>query len=265
MIHNAKVMNKQIFLMAFSLFIFVWDIFCQPNQTNRLTIPWLDPISQSNVEVKVFNFPSGISCPIKYTNELSNTNLFSLKEQKLIEKVFVKYKSVTTNVGPSGTRLVDLEKTNITFPYFHGSNEVWVSHFQYTNSDAVEEILVGGSTISARFRTKSNEGYNVWIGPTGNGTMLQFAEIKNNLICGILVDFNDNHPQGENRNFRLADFSNSRLTLYQQYTNGMAFGKYLMWNPRNNNLLLEADFKEPYDFERHRIDLRRAAEIRSRR
>jgi hypothetical protein len=28
-----------------------------------------------------------------------------------------------------------------------------------------------------------------------------------------------------------------------------------MWNPKNNNLILEAEFKEPYNFEKHRIDL----------
>ena len=39
-----------------------------------------------------------------------------------------------------------------------------------------------------------------------------------------------------------------------QYTNGMNIGKYLMWNPENGNLLMEADFKEPYDFEKHRTD-----------
>jgi hypothetical protein len=84
--------------------------------------------------------------------------------------------------------------------------------------------------------------------------MLRFSEEKDDSLNGLLVAFEDMHSQGKNWNFRRADFTtNSPLTEYRQYTNGMVFGKFLMWNPQNNDLMLEAEFTEPYDFEKHRL------------
>jgi len=49
------------------------------------------------------------------------------------------------------------------------------------------------------------------------------------------------------------DFLNNTLQTYMRYTNGLVIGKFLMWNPLNNRLIIEAEFKEPYDMEKHRI------------
>ena len=83
-----------------------------------------------------------------------------------------------------------------------------------------------------------------------------FGEVKHGLPNGLFVRFEDLYPQGATWDFRLANFTNSVLEEYRQFTNGLVFGKFFMWNPRNNNLMLEAEFKVPFEFEKHRTDLR---------
>lgn len=223
-------------------------------QTNRLYLPFLDKESQSNVVVTIWGDQP---CPPLYTNILSNTNLFTPEEQKVINEVFVKYKNVTTNSGPSGTVLTDLYKTNYIVKAMGRmfTNEICVANFRYTNFEANEEVGFGAG-FSAKFRNKVDDGYNVFFTRTGGGTLLTFEEVKQNLTTGLLARFDDNHPQGITWNYRLADFDGSHLEEYRHYTNKMIIGKFFMWNPRNGNLMLEADFKEPYDFEKHRTDLR---------
>jgi hypothetical protein len=245
-------MKLRNIIFGLSLLLFSENLFGQTNQEQRLIIPGLDPASQSNVVITVCDFYGGQPCPLEYTNMLSNTNLFTPKEQKLIEGIFVKYKNVTTNSGPLDTVLIGLYKTNFIIKAMDRTAGVenWIARYQYTNSEAYEEITIGKS-LSARFRTKSNDGYNMYFNRTGSGTMLGFTEIKQDLINGVLAEFEDAHPQGVDWNFRRADFSNSRLFEYRQYTNGMVFGKYLMWNLRNGNLSIEAEFKEPYDWKKN--------------
>jgi len=248
-------MKLQHLILNVSLILSVESIFAQPNQTDQKSLPFLDQESQSNVVVTVCGEQP---CPQIYTNILSNTNLFTLKEQKLIGEALVKYRSVTTNSGPSGAVLVNLYKTNYIIKAMSRTVDVEnsVARFQYTNSDAQEEVKIGSGGILARFLTKSNDGYYVSITCVGGGSMLRFTEMKNDLMNGLLVGFEDSHAQGTAWDYRLADFSNSHLTEYRQYTNGMVFGKFLAWNSRNSDLILEADFKKPYDFEKHRVDLR---------
>ena len=111
-------------------------------QTNRLFIPFLEKESQSNVVVTFSDFVSRQSCPLKYTNVLSNTNLFSMEEQEIIRNIFVKYKNVTTNSGPPGTMLADLYKTNYVIKTKNRTVDVEniIANFQYTNLDAHERI-----------------------------------------------------------------------------------------------------------------------------
>lgn len=226
----------------------------QTNPAGRLFIPFLDKESQSNVTVAVCDFGHGQLCPLKYTNTLSNTNLFTLEEQKKIREVFVKYNNVTTNIGPPGAVLTALYKTNYTIKAVGRTVEAedWIAHFQYTNFAGYEEVRFGGG-VFARFRDAFNNGYNVSFNRTGDGTLLTFGTIKQNIIDGLFVRFDDNYPQGETWDFRLAHFDGNHLEEYVNYTNNMLIGKYLMWNPINSNLGLEADFKEPYDFKKHRI------------
>jgi hypothetical protein len=251
-------MKLQHLILAINLFISAERLFGQSNQTEKLFIPFLDKKSQINVIVTVSDFTTGQPCPLAYTNVLSNTNLFTDKEQKIIGEAFLKYKNVTTNSGPPGTALVDLYKTNFVIKAVGRSFQVenWVANFQYTNFEAYETIFFGAgrSGVFAKFRTKFNDGYNASISRVGDGSTLRFTEVRQNLINGVLAEFVDIHAQGTTWDYTLADFSHSRLDEYRQCTNGMVFGKYLMWNPINNNLGLEAEFKKPFDFEKHMIN-----------
>jgi long-subunit fatty acid transport protein len=132
--------------------------------------------------------------------------------------------------------------------------EEWVGRFQYTNIPAHEDVVIG-SGMSAKFRSLSNNGYNISITRVGNGSILRFMEVNGNSINGVFAEFDDNHEQNTNWDFRLANFSDSRLVEYREYTNGMVLGKFLMWNPINGRLTLEAEFKQPYDLQKHRTDL----------
>lgn len=232
----------------------------------RLFIPLLDPASQSNVIVSVLSgAEKGDPCPAQYANVLSNTNLFTLEQRALIKEALVKYRNVTTNSGPPGTVLLSFYRTNFVAspPYWLGTNaqwatprtnELWVSIFEHTNSGALEEIRFG-SGISANFTGPSNDGYNVSIARTGTGSLLSFTERKQNSPMGLLVRFAALNAQGITCDRRLADFSDGRLVEYMQTTNGMAFGKWLLWNPSTGGLIMAAECKEPYDWNSHRVKL----------
>lgn len=239
-----------------SLLLLAGNLFCQTNQA-RLFLPFLDRESQSNVVVSVY-FNGNHSCPLELTNVLSNTNLFTPEEQKLIKEVSVKYQNVTTNSGPAGTVLAGFYKTNFFVKERDNKVEIkrWVARFQYTNFEAHEMIYFGRGGVETEFRTKANDGYNAVLTAVGGGSVLHFKEVKRNLLNGVCAVFNDNRDQGPSWNYGRTDFSDARLEVYMQYTNGMNIGKYLMWNPQNGNLLVEADFKEPYEFEKHRTDHR---------
>lgn len=216
------------------------NLFGQTNQFGRLFIPYLDKESQSNVIVTVES--AGQSCPSELTNTLSNTNLFTPEEQNQLKDVIIRYKNYTdftTNSGPPGSILVGLYKTN--YVVLNVGYENWVGRFQYTNIAAQEEITFGShSTISARFLTKTGKGYGVWISPTGYGLTFRFTQSKDGVANGLHATFTDFH-----------------LEEYWHYTNGMVFGNFLMWDIRNNNLRLEAEFKAPYDLKSHALQIQR--------
>lgn len=232
----------------------------------RLFIPFLDPVSQSNVVVTTLSGrDKGDPCPAQYSNVLSNTNLFTLEQRATIKEALVKYKNVTTNSGPLGTVLVSFYKTNFISspPYWVGTNahsmppltnELWVSTFRHANSGALEEIRFG-SGISAKFTNKSNDGYSIYITGIGNGSLLSFTEIRHGSAMGLLVRFADLNAQGITWDRRLADFSDGRLVEYMQISKGMAFGKWLLWNPSTGGLIMAAECKEPYDWNNHRVKL----------
>ena len=211
-------------------------LIAQSKSANHLLIPYFDPASQSNIVVSVCDFKGGQPCPLIYTNIVSNTNLFTSEEQQLLNKVFVKYKNVTTNSGPSGTVLASLCKTNLVNLY--RTNEFFVALFQYTNSAEFEKVWFFEGHISAASTAEAGGGYTVGIGKDGSCSVLRFNRKKNGLNDGIMADIYGDH-----------------LQTYGHYTNGMAIGKYIVWNPQNNNLMLEAEFKEPYDFAKNRLDL----------
>ena len=159
-------MNRLIAILFTSIFLWAGNLFSQTNQIGRLLIPFLDTESQSNVLVTVWDEKSS---PPKFTNTLSNTNLFTPEQQNTIREAFVKYKNITTNSGPPGTMLASLYKTNFSFKVQNRTVEAenWVADFRYTNF-AAHEVVRFGSGFSARFRNASNDGCNIVFTRTGN-------------------------------------------------------------------------------------------------
>jgi len=225
--------------------------------TPPLGIPFINQESLSNVVISVPLSGFGVPCPPKYTNRLSNTNLFTPSQQRVIKDVFVKYLSVTTNSGPPGTVLVATYWTNLAMPAYmpktltnYFNTPVWVSVFQHTNSDAFERVMFNNG-LSAHFENKLGNGYAVVLTRVGNGTLLTFGEVAKGAINGLSARFDDLEPQGSNWDYKLADFHNACLVEYKHYTNGMVIGNYFMWNPESGNLTFEADFQKPFDWNKH--------------
>jgi hypothetical protein len=230
--------------LCFSLLLFAGTLFAQTNSTPQKTIPIFDPGSQSNLVVIVNCLDSECahpSCPVEYTNLVSNTNLFSPVEQKLLKEIPLKYKNVTTNSGPPESVLVGLDKTN-------GN---WVAHFQYTNSEAQDEVVFHAlpsngklyrvetqaaqderafGRISAKFRTKVGDGYDVKI---ARGSVFDFQQIKQNIRDGLVVGLD-------------GDYCGN----WMRFINGKAVGKWFVWD-RDGNLIIEVEFKKPFDFDKY--------------
>jgi len=248
---------KLVYIL-FVLLVLAPDVLGQTNNAGKLFIPFLDYESQSNVEIIVSDvFGHGEASSIGLTNKLSNTNLFQPLERKTIEYALAIYTKISTNSGPPGTSLVDFHRTNILNGNLTGrkiGDGQWISKFQYTNFSAIEEVVFGSGSLFAKYRDKSNNGYNVHIGRFGSGSSCRFMEIKNGQPNGVLADFRDNHPQGAFWDHKLANFADEHLVEYRHYSNGLVFGDVLLWN-KSGNVLLQAKFKTPYEFENHRTEL----------
>ncbi len=145
------------------------SVFSQTKQIKQQLIDFLDPGSQTNLIV-IRNGDVSLPCPPKYTNVISNTNLFSHAEQKLLQEIPLKYENVTTNSGPPGSFLVGLNKN---------TNGYWVTLFRYTNSDA-QDVITFGWRITAKYADKTNDGYEVDISsPGGNAKPdIGFLQLK---------------------------------------------------------------------------------------
>jgi hypothetical protein len=205
---------------------------CMTSHAERLIFPFLTLESQSNIIVTA-DFDHPRPCPPEYTNLISNTNLFSLAEQKKLKEVTLKYQNVTTNSGPAGSvfkgwglRQEKIETWTNTF---------WVACFAYTNSDAQEEIYqTSPGTIVARFRRQAGDGYDVSV---INGSIFAYQEYKNRLLDGLYAVLHDpNHPEEK-----------EHCGMWARFAKGKIMGKYLMWG-QDNKIVVEAEFPKPFDF-----------------
>jgi hypothetical protein len=181
----------------------------------------------------VFTVNTPKPCPLEYTNIISNTNLFSLAEQKLLAEIPLEYKNMTTNSGPSGTVFVGFGTLNSPI-----ADGISISQFRYTNSNAQLKMffysLETPTEIVVSFRTKSGDGYDALfssLGMTNGGIFLR--QFKQNQLDGLWVDFKGDH---------CADCL--------RFKDGKAIGKWLVWN-QTGSLYMEAEFKQPYDFIGH--------------
>src|SRR5208282_1564314 len=191
--------------------------------------------SQSNVLFTVCNLSSPILCPVKYTNRLSNTNLFSLEEQKSLKTIPIKYRNVTTNTGPPGSVLTRLDNA----AFGEDNKEGIVAHFSYTNSVAQEEIVFFGKRErNVKYQSTPGNGYYAEL---LDGGLVSFQELRDGTLNGLCVTFNDD-----------------RAVMLLHYTNGKALGKFYVWTPiaglpQSDGLAVEAEFKEPYYFQKFQL------------
>jgi hypothetical protein len=196
---------------------------------------FLDEKSQSNVLFTVCNLSSPILCPVKYTNRLSNTNLFSLEEQKSLKTIPIKYRNVTTNTGPPGSVLTRLDNA----AFGEDNKEGIVAHFSYTNSVAQEEIVFFGKRErNVKYQSTPGNGYYAEL---LDGGLVSSQELRDGTLNGLCVTFNDD-----------------RAVMLLHYTNGKALGKFYVWTPiaglpQSDGLAVEAEFKEPYDFQKFQL------------
>ena len=235
-------MRSQRAMLILNLLLFTCNLLGQnkPNSDDAMDLlqGMFEPDSRTNMTFVNYGL-----CPPQYTNVISNTNLFTPGDEKLFNEILVNYKNVTTNSGPPGSVLIGLTKTN----------GYCVAHFAYTNSDAHEDItfadpaaatarsgggyneFISGISASplARFRTKSEDGYDAIINPPDASQIstIFFGQIKSGKIDGLFVVFENDHCE----------------TLLR-FVKGMAVGRWFEWDVRRDNSLLEIKIKSSLDY-----------------
>ena len=217
---------KRINIISGLILLLAANLFGQTSQRMQGLIWFLDPDSQTNLVV-IRDGNRSLPCPPQYTNLLSNTNLFTPAEQKLLQEVMLKYKNITTNSGPPGSILAGLHKD---------TNNCWVALFRYTNSDARDEITFD-QMVTARHLDNANDGYEVNLSPESRWLGLGFRGLKHGMSDGLCVQF----------------YGDGHCRSWMQFSNNMAVGKWLEWSRLDNGLSLEVEFKAPYDFQKHVI------------
>lgn len=181
--------------------------------------------SKTNINF-IVNTPK--PCPSEYTNIISNTNLFSLDEQKLMKEIPLKYKNVTTNSAPTDSKFVGIGLGSFWLDGFT------IERFHQTNSEAQVEVFFdkhNGRVAGVSFRTKSGDGYDVSF--YDRGVIESFRQFKHGQLDGLWADFDGDH-----------------CSAWMRFSNGKAIGKWLVWN-RTGSLYMEAEFKQPFDFIGH--------------
>jgi hypothetical protein len=236
-----KTCNSTGLFFCLNVLLFSQNLFGQTNFPARKFIQGLDTASQSNVEVMAGGGLDEVPCPPEYTNVISNTNLFTPEEQKLLEEIPLKYGRVTTNSGPTGSVLVNFKATPIKTQY--GIYWFWTARFQFTNSNAWDEVTPGGDQMNHKVRNKAGDGFDLGYDTYNNGESVGSGyggpggpefwlyQVKHDVRDGLDIHIEAGRP--------------ARL---MRFSNGMAVGQYFYWAPYNNKLMIWAKFNEPYDY-----------------
>ena len=226
----------------------------QSSPPARKLLQGFDAASQSNIEVIADGtFDNEVPCPSENTNIISNTNLFTADEQKLLNDIRLTYGDETTNTVPPGGVMVSFKATPIETSW--GTRWDWVARIQSTNSDLTDEITPGGDLYRHKVRNKAGDGYDFNIDPTapktsayggGSGPEFWFQQIKHGVKDGIFVEV----------------VHGDHCSSWMRYSNGWAVDKKLYWDPNYNKLMIWANFKEPFDIDRtHDRNLQAAVEM----
>lgn len=221
--------------LTFAIYCTIGMGFTLTNCFGKPSIYFLDESSQSNISFTVCDMSHPLPCPVKYTNRLSNTNLFTLEEQNLLKEIPSKYKSVTTNVGPPGSELVRLDQGEFTSSNLKGI----IGHFIYPGGEAVDDILfLSNGDKYVKHQSTPGNGYYAEI---GQGILCSYEGLARGKMDGLVVTF-----------------YNDRVAMWMHFKGGKAVGKFLLWGPTgpdldSDGLAVEAQFKEPYDFLKYNL------------
>ena len=215
--------------------------------------PEFDAASQSNIDVIASGFGDGIPCPPEYTNVISNPNLFTPDEQKLLNYITLTYGDETSNSVPPGSVLASFKAKPIQTSW--GTRWDWLARLQFTNTDLTDEITPGGDLYRHKVRNKAGDGYDFNIDPTaprtsafggGSGPEFGFQQIKQGVKDGLFVSV----------------VHGDHCSKWMRYSNGWAVDKELYWDPNYNKLMIWAKFNEPFDIDRtHDLNLQAASEM----
>lgn len=228
-------------ITGLALLLSASNLFGQTNHPPKKLLAGFDAASQSNIDIIASGFGDEVPCPSEYTNVISNTNLFTADEQKLLKEFPLKYGKTTTNSGPPGSVLVELKVYPLKV--YWGTNWLWFARFQFTNSDVWDEVSPGGDLLRHKVRNKTGDGFDLNIIPNqprdsgyvgGSGAQYWYQQIKHGVKDGLSVEI----------------IHGDHCVQWMRYSNGKAVDKWLYWDPNYNKLMIWAKFKEPYDISR---------------
>jgi hypothetical protein len=218
------------------------NLFGQGSHPAKMTTLSLYAASHTNIDVIASgSWDEEAPCPPEYTNIISNTNLFTPEEQRFLNEIPVKYGNVTSNSGPAGSVLVSYRATLVS--HYWGTEWLWLSRFQFTNSDLTDEVSPGGDLLRHVVRNKAGDGFDLNINPNeprssgfggGSGPMYWFKQVKHGVKAGLSVEI----------------VHGDHCSSWMQYSNGMAVDKWLGWDPNKPYLIIWAKFKQPCDIDK---------------
>jgi len=120
------------------LLIVTGNLWGQTNNPSKKLLQEIDAASQSTIDVSASGFGDEVPCPPEYTNVISNTNLVTEDEQKLLNDIMLTYSDETSNSVPPGSVMVSFQTTPI--PTSWGTNWDWIARRKFTNTDLTDEI-----------------------------------------------------------------------------------------------------------------------------
>jgi hypothetical protein len=180
--------------------------FDKTNDAGRPFCSWL----REQPDVTVFVLET-TARPLKYTNLISNTNLFSANERDLLQKLFDKYEKLKTNVSES-VRTKPGDGYDVT----------------YAPAGTFPYSLLDGLPKETRPTNQPNMEMFPDIVPISYRSPMKLQEIKHNQLNGIRVELYGGHPVS------LLHFKDDK-----------AVGDWFNWST-NGNLRLHVRFNKPY-------------------